>query len=326
VSCRDYAKGIRMPLFDRYLFADFSGGGESCAAQHGLRLWRSLGDNAPSPVSAITGQRFNRHSLRDRIVAELADASTNAERVIFGLDFQFAWPTHLRKFAKVSTMPWRQALSALNHGLNGVPPLDIPRRYCKAFNRFAEANVFWTPLRRKAQGYGIPDQPLQLLDNERYRLTEDKLRTEGRPRIERSRIDPGCADAVGGRGQGVVGGQTICGLHQLALMLGIENVAWWPFDGLDINNKTYDGKHVGVETYPRLYADHGWPVRPFSVGDRDDRDAWRTCRYVQHADRPKIKNRLPMVPDLPVIMSLTNWPHLPVSQVRQEGWILGGTP
>ena len=102
------------------------------------------GNNAPTPVVAIGGRSFSRHSLRDRIVAELAEASRNKERVIFGLDFQFAWPTHLRNFAGINNTPWRKALSTLNHGLNGVPPLDIPIRYCKAFNQFANQDVFWS--------------------------------------------------------------------------------------------------------------------------------------------------------------------------------------
>ena len=304
-----------MPLFDRYLFADFSGAGENCAGQPELRLWRSLGNNSPTQVIAIGSPSFSRHSLRDRIVAELAEASRNKERVIFGLDFQFAWPTHLRNFAGINNTPWRKALSTLNHGLNGVPPLEIPIRYCKAFNQFANQDVFWS--HTFAHNYNIPNHSLPLPENVRYRITEQILL---------DKPDLPCADAVGGRGKGSVGGQTICGLHQLALMVGIENVAWWPFDDLDISDDAYKGKHVGVEIYPSIYRAKGWPVNDFTVRDVHDRDAWRSCRYVQHADRPNIPGRLPTVPNLSHIMTLTQWPHLSGNQIRQEGWILGVIP
>ncbi|HUD99841.1 MAG TPA: hypothetical protein VMR62_09725 [Bryobacteraceae bacterium] len=34
-------------------------------------------------------------------------------------------------------------------------------------------------------------------------------------------------------------------------------VAVWPFDGLDIDSKAYDGRHVMFEVYPSSVRDHG---------------------------------------------------------------------
>jgi hypothetical protein len=305
-------------LFDRYLFATYSGAGEHDEEQERIRLWKSVGNNPPTQVVPMNGDDFSRDSLRQHLIADLVQASEAKQRVIFGLAFPFAWPTHLRGFAQINNVPWRQALVTLNQGLNRCPPLARPSRYCQAFNQFAQQGVFWCSLVLRAHQWGIPNHPLDLVKNARFRLTEQVLQQQG--------INPGCADAVGGQGAGVVGGKTICGRHQLALMVGLDDVAWWPFDRPDISGETYQGKHVGVESYPKAYSDQGWPLIGFAVDDVDDRDAWRSCRYVQHADRPIIPGRLSNVPNLPHLMTLTNWPQLPQNQIQQDGWILGVAP
>src|SRR5438132_277792 len=154
-----------MPLFDRYLFADYSGAGENDDEQDGIRLWRSAGNGLPTQIVPTDGGDFSRDTLRHHIIAELDQASEAKERVIFGLDFQFAWPTHLRTFAHINNTLWRQALTTLNQGLNGCPPLDRPGRYCQAFNLFAAQGVFWCNLRRRAHQWGIPNHPLELANN-----------------------------------------------------------------------------------------------------------------------------------------------------------------
>jgi hypothetical protein len=65
-------------LFDRYLFADYSGAGENHRAQSGIRLYRILGEGAPVRLFPNSvGQRwplnFSRNRLRQRLLQELDD-------------------------------------------------------------------------------------------------------------------------------------------------------------------------------------------------------------------------------------------------------------
>lgn len=298
-----------MPLFDRYLFADYSGGGENHNAQAGIRLYQVIGNAAADRLFNETEnnqgnpQNFNRDELRERVVAELDEATQEEQRVIFGFDHQYGWPTHLRQFAGINDLQWREALHLLDdgHPEAGLPELDIPSRYCFAFNQFCEHDVFWSPLNGIAALYQIAGAALPLPDAQRFRLTELADPLHGA-------ANPAPADAVGGQGAGIVGGQTICGLHQIRLMLDIPTIAWWPFDGLNINDDAYTGMHVGIEIYPSaLLPDH--------VPHNDDNDAEQSCLYVRNADHAD---------QLANLMTL----HAPqfVEQIQREGWIVGMDP
>jgi len=121
---------------------------------------------------------------------------------------------------------------------------------------------------------------------------------------------PKPADAVGGMGLGIVGGQTICGLRWLADLAERPDVAWWPFDGLKLNSPEFVGKHVGVEIYPSA-------LRPRSVPQTDDNDAKHSVQYVHDADVAGM---------LPRLMDLSSLTPQAAHQVRLEGWILGLVP
>jgi hypothetical protein len=115
---------------------------------------------------------------------------------------------------------------------------------------------------------------------------------------------------VGGRGEGIVGGQTICGLRQIAAMLDWDDVAWWPFDGLDVQSDAYANKHVGVEIYPSA-------LRPANVPQTDANDAYHSCSYTQRADR---------LGRLALLLNLTQLQPQCAQRVMQEGWIVGMDP
>lgn len=290
-------------IFDCYLFADFSGGGEDHSAQPGIKLYKAEGDKKPVKVHPASGSKnFSRETLGQIIEAELDEASRRGRRVIFGCDHQFSWPIWLWEKAGLSRVSWREAVLGLWRGdaKRNLPQLDIPRRYCKLFNDYCQASVFWSPIKVNARRYGIESTRPNFNDEEIYRLTERVAPVQGSS-------SPKPANAVGGMGEGVVGGQTICGLKLIAKQLANESIAWWPFEALDISDPVFDGKHIGVEIYPSA-------LRPAHIPQTDDNDAFHSCQYVQHADQ--IDGRLASLLDLSMHQNYRR-------QLMKEGWIVG---
>lgn len=288
-----------MGLFRTYLFADYSGAGEDHRSNRSIRLWTCSRTGAAVPVPGP----FSRNSLRQAVESILAQADPGSQRIVFGFDHQYAWPPLLRRSAKLGAGPWRQAILSLAWGEGGRPGLDIPGRFCKAFNRWAGAEVFWSPLKGRAAAYGIGNRPPAAADAERFRLSELARPLKPCPK-------PKPADCVGGMGEGLVGGQTICGLRQLATLLLRPDVAWWPFDGLDIRGPSYEGKHVGVEIYPSA-------LRPAHVPRSDDNDARESCLYMRRADADG---------SLPALTDLGRLASGEAACVLSEGWIIGIDP
>ncbi len=290
-------------LFHRYLFADYSGGGEHRDSQRNLRLYLGIGHKEPARLITRTGKNFSREGLRNRIIKELEGATANGERVIFGMDHQYSWPTRLWEHAGLSTAEWRSAIAELFAGDGKRPALDIPMRFCKKFNDFAGQQIFWSPLEGLAGRYGIRTTRPQSPESDQFRLTERQRPLQGNAR-------PKPADCVGGQGGGIVGGQTICGLYHIAHLLILDTVKWWPFDGLDIHDPIYTGKHVAVEIYPSA-------LRPPDVQQSDDNDSLHSCLYVRNADQ---SGRLGALMDLSGLRSECH------AKVLKEGWILGMNP
>ncbi len=299
-------RNLVMPIFDVYLFADYSGAGEHRRANRSIRLYKATRRDGPVrlfPKKPLVN--FSRDSLRERVLRELALASAEKARTVLGFDHQYSWPPHLWALAGLQGTSWREAVRSLKQGNAGFrrPPLDIPSRFCRSFNAFAGQGAFWSPLKGRAAQYGIPTAHLDVPDEQRFRLTETVLPFHGRHR-------PKPADAVGGMGEGIVGGQSICGLGHMADLLDLPGVAWWPFDGLSIAEKTYVGKHVGVEIYPSA-------LRPASVPQTDDNDAYHSCLYVRDVD---LSGRLRQLLDLSSLAP----PN--AARVLSEGWIIGMNP
>lgn len=93
-------------------------------------------------------------------------------------------------------------------------------------------------------------------------------------------------------------------------MLGWDDLAWWPFDGLDINSEAYQDKHVAVEIYPSA-------LRPAGVIQSDDNDAVHSCLYARDADRSN---------QLQTVLSLDQVQPQYGADILSEGWIVGMNP
>ena len=300
-----------MPLFDRYLFADYSGGGRDHRAQSNIRLYQVRRQGDPERVfrgrinnRTGTPVNYSRDALREHIRLELDRANVVGERVVFGQDHQYGWPPHLRTLAGLVGLSWREAIHRLADGDGVIPPLTFPAQYCRLFNAACGQNVFWSAFRGIAHRYGIAGQAHADYGNdERFRLTELV------PPLQGNR-QPKSADALGGIGHGVVGGQTICGLRQISEMLAWDDVAWWPFDGLDITTDPYVGRHVAIEIYPSALV-------PVGIIQTDDIDADYSCRYVRDAD---VQDQL-----LP-LLNLSQLQPQYAERVMLEGWIVGMNP
>ena len=108
----------------------------------------------------------------------------------------------------------------------------------------------------------------------KYRLTERCRPFGWLPGAQRA-FRPKPADRVGRIGEGAVGGQTLFGLRQLALLLPLKDVAFWPFDGLNLWSEAYRQNHVSVEIYPSIVTE----------GMRNDlEDARAGCVFVRDVD------------------------------------------
>ena len=290
------------PLFQQYLAADYSGAGQDHEPQKAIVVYRAEGRKRPVRRPRPGQKPFSRQSLTQYLIDRFEQADKAGQRIIFGLDHQFAWPAILRELSGLDHLPWRDFIKQLAQGQKKLPPLDTPKRYCREFNHFAGRPAFWTPMIKRAASYHLPRKPLDAPHEKRHRLTELKLFQAG--------YNPKPADAVGGQGKGVVGGQTICGLKQIPRLLDLPSVKWWPYDGLDLHDDSYKNKHVGVEIYPAVFL-------PADVPKSDDNDAKYTCQALQTADR---------------LGWLRNWGDLSGlgladrETVLKEGWVLGVHP
>ena len=82
-------------------------------------------------------------------------------------------------------------------------------------------------------------------------------------------------------------------------------LAFWPFDGLDINADAYHGRHVFAEIYCALY-------RPKSIAKSDCTDAYCTNQWLAEMDTQGHLTQLMCLRD-----------KNKESQLRREGWIIG---
>jgi hypothetical protein len=316
--------------FQHFLCADYSGTGDNDWRNKHIVLWEStsksdLGEKFGNPgklladMDPAVGQHplYSRETLREKIERLLK----GRERTLIAVDHQYSWPANLWALARFSQCTtWRDAIAALAEGANGMPPLERPRDYCSKFNVWACGNAmtefgFWCAIRGIAARYGIPSSPPKTPDHSRYRLTEQhKPRFATTPEQLPMMNRGAAADCVGGRGPGVVGGQTICGLAQLAELAKRDDLdlAFWPFDGLDINGDNYSGKHICAEIYPRLLLHEDVDHLELGNDDRDAREsAWYLCQKSKDG-------RLEELFDVP--SSLTNDERV---RVQREGWVLG---
>jgi hypothetical protein len=223
--------------------SDYSGALSS--GEQKKKIW--LADLLFAGSEAEILSNLTRQELRQKTIDLLIDATDKCQRVLFGFDHQYAWPTVMLHLCGLDGSPWREALRSLRNGTYGGPRLDHPSVFCSAFNQWAQDNSVHQsgPFMSNQGLYGLPRSSDFFGGMQPYRVTEQYLTQVG--------YKPKSCVAIGDNG--AVAGQTICGMLELARLLddldeqGMQ-VAFWPFDGLSIEDPAYEGKHVCVEIFP----------------------------------------------------------------------------
>lgn len=291
--------------FDRYLMADYSGA-ESIAGQKDA-IW--LADLSADTSVRSLQKGFLRETLRQTILDRLIEAGNASQRVLFGLDHQFSWPASLMALCGFDGTSWRDSLVKLNRGEYGGPALSHPKVFCSKFNTWVansypdQSGPFYSTVQNMREKYSLPVSSTLLSDKQsQYRRAELALKLLNKMPYSATRIG----------GNGAVGGQTICGMKQLAeLIQSIEDrdlpVAFWPFDGLSLSDPYYQGKHVGIEIYPTLY-------RPAHAVRSDANDAMYSAVYCRNQD---------VIGEIGSQMCIDVADRKDEVFIRQEGWILG---
>ncbi|MFW5652999.1 MAG: hypothetical protein ACOC0P_03050, partial [Planctomycetota bacterium] len=139
---------------------------------------------------------------------------------------------------------------------------------------------------------------------------------------------------------GVVGGQTICGLRQLAMLIEATqrsaaaedtglSLCCWPHDGLDLESDAYRDAHVLLEIYPAMH-------RPANIPRSDAADAEWAARGLQAiAERMQFGTGSSAPLSREAIMNALQRAGIEVPDmateidavIRLEGWIAGmGSP
>ncbi len=305
-GCMDRPRGALMPIdstprtcFDRLLAADYSGQWSAEGQRKHIVLSERL---AATGVRTPAQSGMTREELRRELLRRLEMATKAGERILFAVDHQYAWPIRLQAAFGVDGLPWREALRALRQGATpkGLPGLEHPNSFCNKVNEKLEQDVFFSLGRL----YSLPGEPSEGF-GDLFRSTERALQGVGH--------EPFPANRIGDNG--AVGGQTICGMREISLLLeeaegaGIR-LAVWPFDGLSLNDASYEGAHVCVEIYPTL-------LRPAGVRQTDENDATASADYMYERER---EGTLGEVMDLRALRADE------ARLVRSEGWIFGVRP
>lgn len=285
-----------MRLFDKYLFADYSGASRSSAQRKAIKV----GHGVNQPVKS----GFTRLDLLDYVLNELEQSTSRGERVIFGFDHSYGLPIGLAIDLGIESRLWRETLKTFVNGEYGsnapVFQDDVPD-FAKSLNDFLitrnKGPYFWSATKRVLYSLPGADPRGQETSETRYRLTEKTIAGHNPKPICRLG-DPG-----------TVGGQSLYGMLGLHLLLNecVQRdipVRAWPFDGLNIADAAYHGAHVLVEPYPTA-------LRPSHVPQSDENDAYWTAHAFEERD---------MAGGLAQSLNLEEWHHSSET-IRFEGWI-----
>lgn len=304
ISLPTVMAGSGSPLFQSYIFADYSGAADLKGQKRSIKLaYAEAGAECQLAEEPLT-----RDSLVIKILGYLRNATAEKKRICFGFDHQFGVPFGLLKEIGIAELSWREILDAIVEG-RGFPALQHPSKYARQFNEWClsrgKLRYFYSAT--KASVYGIPDSDPRKGEVETVtRLAErcNSIFGTGKPKP---------FNRVGDNGS--VGGQTIMGLIKLRELLEICKtegipVKCWPFDGLDISSSFYAGSHVLLEPYPAA-------VRSPDVSYTDANDAIACVKLIQRFDQEG------KLVDLLDLSSLSD-AHKDI--VLVEGWIAGHSP
>jgi hypothetical protein len=290
-------------LFSKYIFADYSG----AASPNGQRKSIKVAVARPEFPASLEIGTFTRESLLDWMHCTLISASERRLRVCLGQDHSYGLPLGLALELGIEKLPWRVAIAKFLDGgyTQGAPSFTTVPDFTCTFNSWLRSkgrrDYFWCASQNT---YLLPTfNPRVSEPNTCYRIT-DTCRSTFR------KCSPKPLNRVGDRGY--VGGQSLWGLTMLRkLMARCERdgilLRCWPFDGLDVAAKEYEGAHVLVEAYPTA-------LRPVGVAQSDEADALCTAEALRLAD---IEGRLAGLLNITAISAELH------DIVRFEGWILG---
>ena len=293
-----------MPLFQSYIFADYSGAADLKGQKKSIKLAYA----EASAECQLAEESLTRDTLVTKIVGYLRTATAECKRICFGFDHQFGVPFGLLNEIGIAELSWREMLDALVEG-HGVPALQHPSTYARQFNEWClgrgKPPYFYSAT--KASLYNIPNSDPRKGEVETVtRLTErcGCIFGSGNPKP---------FNRVGDNGS--VGGQTLMGLIKLRELLEICKiegipVKCWPFDGIDISSSSYAGSHVLLEPYPAA-------VRSPGVSRTDANDASACVQLIQRFDQ------VGKLVDL-IDLSCLSDTHKDI--VLVEGWIVGYSP
>lgn len=298
-------------LFSRYIFARYSGAHSRKHQRGSIHMAAAVEDLGINEDWGV----LNRETLLTTILRQLQEATSCGQRVIFGCDHQYSIPLMLAREIGVYVGDWRTALAELVHGKRGLPALTQARDYCGAFNDFltndGRPRYFWsatktddyssTDLATGLSGQNVPKaDPRQRDILSSFRLTERLWNLPGRP-MSFSRVGD----------RGTVGAQTIAGLPKLYDLLrtaaGSLPLAVWPFDGLNLSDPAYQGKHVMVEPYLNAMTLEG-------VAENEQHAAATCAEAIRRHD---------IAGTLSDLLSFDPLCAGCEQQVRFEGWIAG---
>lgn len=300
----------RVPLFQAYIMADYSGAEDLAVQRRSICV--AVGEGRR--IEILPGP-FTRTSLVRELVARLAALTRRGVRALVGIDHQYGVPAALANEVGLSGLPWRDALAKLYKGGYGAggygPGWQHPRRFAAAFNEFlrrqGQPDYFWSATKWKLYGLRCKSNPRAALGNQGvFRLTE-LCRGIGRPSV------PKPLSRLGDNGS--VGNQSCCGMGYLLEVLNACEqqkvpVAVWPMDGLNIQSQAYAGKHVFAEPYPSAKRDR-------SIIQTDENDARESVRFLWEKDQ---RGELPAICDLSTLRP----EEVPI--VQFEGWIISHLP
>ena len=281
--------------FDTFLFADYSGAESATAQRSAISLFRV--DGPTGEPRKIVGP-FTRTTLRETIVEELRQATSEGRRVLFGLDHQWSWPRDLKDVAGLGGANWRTFLATLVSGTKSLPPLGAPSEYACAFNAATGQPVFHCRVHSLGHKYGLPRS--SAWPGNPVRLVETLM--------------SGAKPATRLGGTGAVAGQTLTGLKELHLLFQETTrrtlpVKAWPFDVLHDDGVS----HLGCEIYP-AYCKRDLKARGLFRTRPDwtehDRDAALTSLWASRTD-------------LAPLLDLRKETKSTQTMARTEGWILG---
>jgi hypothetical protein len=248
------------PLFDRYLFADYSGAKSTYLQKKHIALADATVEMASRGEANVMTRCYTRESLIVDVQNRLAEATAAGQRVLLGFDHSYSFPVGFYETVTGEEWTsWEQLLSLLQQGGAGLPPVgEAPRVWAQQANQRIAAltgvdggGPFWGPNFIQRKNPQFPFGTTRLVERRVTEASERRMKT---------------IYQIGGAG--AVGLQALFGIGYLARLRtwcreqGIFLFAW-PFDGWELP----EYGHVLVEVYPTL----------FNTGPRTDEEDARAC-------------------------------------------------